>query len=66
MIKKIKSRAGQDLIYKLGSKKTRKELSWKPIYSLKSGLQKVLVYHSKYFKKISKKDLIYQDKQLRK
>lgn len=66
LIKKIKSRVGQDLIYKLGSKKTRKELSWKPIYSLKSGLQKVLVYHSKYFKKISKKDLIYQDKQLRK
>ena len=66
LIKKIKSRVGQDLIYKLGSKKTRKELNWKPICSLKSGLQQIIVYHNKYIKKLSKSDLTYQDKQLRK
>ena len=38
--KKIKSRVGQDLIYKLGSRKSREELKWRPIYTLKMGLKR--------------------------
>ena len=32
LIKKGRGRIGHDLVYKLGTKKTRKTLNWKPIY----------------------------------
>ena len=66
LLKKIKSRVGQDFIYKLGSNMTMKELNWKPVYTLKKGLQEIIFYHKKYLKIFSKKELIYQDKQLKK
>ena len=46
--------------------RTKKQLNWRPVYTLKSGLEKVLDYHNKYIKKISVKDMIYQDKNLKK
>ena len=45
---------------------TMKELNWKPVYTLKKGLQEIIFYHKKYLKIFSKKELIYQDKQLKK
>ena len=66
LIKKVKRRLGQDFLYKLDCKKTKKQLNWRPVYTLKSGLEKVLDYHNKYIKKISVKDMIYQDKNLKK
>jgi len=66
LIKKTKGRIGHDLIYKLNSKKTRKELKWKPIYTLKKGLKEIVIYHEKYFKNVSKKSLIYIDTNLKK
>ena len=64
LIKKTKSREGQDFIYKLGSKITMKELGWKPIYSLKKGLQEIILYHKRHIKNLSNKELFYKDKQL--
>ena len=66
LIKKTKNRIGQDLVYKLNSKKTRKALNWKPVYTLKKGLKEVIMYHNKNFIKISNKQLIYNDKSLEK
>ena len=66
LIKKTKSRVGQDFIYKLCSKMTMKELRWKPIYSLKKGLQEIILYHKRHIKNISNKELFYKDKQLKK
>ena len=66
LVKTIKGRVGQDLIYKLGSEKTRIELRWKPVYTLKKGLQEIITYHNNYIKKISHKNFVYQDKQLKK
>ena len=65
LIKKTKSRIGQDFVYKLNSKKTRKELRWKPIYTLKKGLKEVIMYHNKNFATISKKQLFYKDESLK-
>jgi len=65
LVKKIKSRVGQDLIYKLGSRKSREELKWRPIYTLKMGLQEIITYHNKYFKNVLNKDLTYRDNQLK-
>ena len=66
LVKIIKGRVGQDLIYKLGSEKSRNDLGWKPVYTLKKGLQEIITYHNKYINKVSNKYLIYQDKQLKK
>ena len=66
LIKKTKSRVGQDFIYKLGSKMTMKELRWKPIYSLKKGLQEIILYHKKHIKNLPVKELYYKDRQLKK
>ena len=66
LIKKTKGRIDQDLIYKLGSKKTRRELNWKPIYPLKKGLKEIIIYHNKHFKKVPKKNLVYNDFNLKK
>ena len=65
LVKKIKGRVGQDLIYKLGSRKSRQELKWRPIYTLKMGLEEIITYHNKYIKNISNKDLMYRDNQLK-
>ncbi len=65
LVNKIKSRVGQDFIYKLGSHMTRNELKWKPIYTLKKGIQEIILYHRKHLKYLSDKDLIYRDKQLK-
>ena len=66
LIKKTKSRIGQDLVYKLNSKKTRKALNWKPVYTLKKGLKEIITYHNKYFKNVPKKSLVYTDINLKK
>ena len=66
LIIKTKSRIGQDFLYKLGSKKTRSDLNWKPFYALKDGVQEIIIHHNKYIKKISKSDLTYRDKDLKK
>ena len=66
LIKKIKTRVGQDFIYKLGSLKTRKVLGWKPKYTLKKGLKEVIMYHNNNFIQTSKKNLFYNDKSLSK
>jgi len=66
LIKKIPGRIGQDLLYKLGSFETRKILKWKPVYSLRKGLKEVIMYHNKNLIKISKKNLTYEDKNLKK
>ena len=61
-----KARVGQDFLYKLGTKKTRKMLDWEPVFTLKDGLQKIIIHHNKYIKQISKKDLTYNDKNFKK
>jgi len=66
LVIKAKSRIGQDFLYKLGSKKTRSNLNWKPVYTLKNGIQKIIVHHNNYIKQISKNDLTYHDKDLKK
>ena len=66
LIKKTKGRVGQDSIYKLGSFTTKKTLKWKPNYSLKKGLNEVINYHNKNFTQFSKKNLTYEDKNLKK
>ena len=45
--------------------KSREELKWRPIYTLKMGLQEIITYHNKYIKNVSNKDLIYRDNQLK-
>ena len=45
---------------------TMRELNWKPVYTLKKGLQEIIFYHKKYLNNIFKKRFIYQDKQLKK
>ena len=66
LIIKTQSRIGQDFLYKLGSMKTRKSLNWRPVYALKDGIQEIIVHHNKYINKISKKDLVYRDKNFEK
>ena len=66
LIKKTTGRTGQDLLYKLGSFSTQKALKWKPVYSLKKGLNEVINYHKKNFVNFSKNNLTYDDKILKK
>lgn len=61
LISKQKGRVGQDLIYKLDCKKTRKELKWKPVYNLNKALLEVINYKPKLFRRISKQKLTYTD-----
>jgi len=63
LIKITESRKGQDIIYKLNSAKTRKELKWKPLYTLKKALIEVINYSENKF---LKENLIYIDKNFRK
>lgn len=65
LVKRTKSRIGQDFIYKLGTSRTKKLLNWKPMYSLKRSLQEIINYHNKYIKVMSKEDLIYKDNQIK-
>ena len=62
LIKKTKSRVGQDDIYKLNSNKTRKILKWKTIYSLQKGIQEIINYNKTRFKKFSRESLVYLDR----
>ena len=66
LVKRIKGRTGQDLLYKLGSLSTQKALKWKPVYSLKKGLNEVINYHKKNFINYTKINLTYKDKNLKK
>ena len=66
LIKITKGRTGQDLIYKLDSKKTRKELNWRPFYSLQKALKQIANYNLSKFSKLSEESLIYTDKNFRK
>ena len=34
---------------------TMRELNWKPVYTLKKGLQEIMFYHKKVFKNIFEK-----------
>jgi len=61
---KTNKRVGQDLSYKLGTSYTAKALSWKPVYSLKKGLNEVIKYHKKNFTNNSIKNYNYKDKNL--
>ena len=63
LIKITESRKGQDIIYKLNSTKTRKELNWKPLYTLRKALIEVINYSTNKF---SKENLTYIDKNFRK
>ena len=64
LLSKSKERVGQDTIYKLQSSFTIKSLSWKPVYSLKKGLNEVINYHKENFTNNSINDYKYKDKNL--
>ena len=63
LIKITAQRKGQDIIYKLNSTKTKKELKWKPLYSLKKALIQVINYGAGKF---SKENLVYIDSNFKK
>ena len=66
LIVRKRARISEDLVYKLSSKKTGKELKWKPKFNLKRGLKEIIIYHNRHFKKIANNELIYLDKNLKK
>lgn len=66
LIKITKSRKGQDIIYKLDSKKTRRELNWKPIFSIKKALKQAINFSSLKFNKFSNENVIYTDTNFKK
>ncbi len=60
-IKFVKDRPGHDIRYALNSMKLKKELRWKPETSLAEGVKKTFEWYlenKKYYKSISKKDII--------
>ena len=61
LIKKTKKRIGQDFEYKLDSKKTKKDLKWKPEYSLKKALKEIINYNKITKTKFTLEDLVYRD-----
>ena len=65
LVKKINSRIGQDLTYKLDSKKTRKELNWRPFYSFQKALNEVITYQKSLSKELLKESFNYKDIQFR-
>ena len=66
LIVRKRARISEDLVYKLSSKKTERELKWKPKFNLKRGLKEMIIYHNRHFKKIANNELIYLDKNLKK
>ena len=66
LVKKTKGRIGQDLVYKLDAKKTKKFLNWKAAYTLRKGLKEIIIYHNKHFNKVPSKFLKYTDIDLEK
>ena len=65
LITKAKGRIGLDSVYKLGTAVTKKSLGWKPDYSLKKGLNEIVNYHNKNFKKYSFKKSKFIDEGLK-
>ena len=65
LITKAKGRIGLDLVYKLGTTLTKRSLGWKPDYSLKKGLNEIVNYHNKNFKKYPFKKLKFIDEDLK-
>ena len=65
LITKAKGRIGLDLVYKLGTTFTKRSLGWKPDYSLKKGLNEIVNYHNKNFKKYPFKKLKFIDEDLK-
>ena len=60
-IKFIKDRPGHDIRYALDSKKILTELGWKTKMNFKKGIEKTFLWYlknDKYYKSISKKDII--------
>ena len=55
-----KDRPGKDSIYKLDSKKTRKELNWKANVSLKNGIYQVIKYINMNFHSLKKSKLKFK------
>ena len=66
LIKKGRGRIGHDLVYKLGTKKTRITLNWKPIYPLRKGLKEIIIYHNRHFNNVPNKLFKYIDTSLKK
>ncbi len=65
LITKAKGRIGLDSVYKLGTTFTKSSLGWKPDYSLKKGLNEIVNYHNKNFKKYPFKKLKFIDEGLK-
>ncbi len=65
LIKKGRGRIGHDLVYKLDTKKTRKSLNWKPVYSLRKGLKEIIIYHNRHFNNVPNKFFKYIDTSLK-
>ena len=55
-----KDRPGKDSIYKLDSKKTRKELNWKANISLKNGIHQVIKYINRNFHNLKNSKLEFK------
>ena len=53
-------RMGKDNVYKLDSRKTRKELKWKAKVSIKKGIDKTINYINNNFEKLKKEKINFK------
>ena len=53
-------RIGKDSVYKLDSKKTKKELKWKAKVTIKEGISKTIKYINKNFEKLKKEKINFK------
>ena len=53
-------RMGKDDVYKLDSRKTRKELKWKAKVSIKKGINKTINYINNNFEKLKKEKINFK------
>ena len=53
-------RMGKDSVYKLDSKKTRKELKWETKVSIREGISKTIKYINKNFQKLKKEKINFR------
>ena len=60
IVKKTSDRLGKDDIYRLGSNKTKKMLSWSPKTSLKKGLEKTIKFYEIHYKLLKRQSLNYK------
>lgn len=64
LVKINPDRTGKDKSYKLGCKKTMKELGWRPRINFNNSLKKIIFFYKKNLKTLSKLDKTYKDKNL--